>query len=67
MNNRRVVITGMGWVTPLGVEIEDAWQSLLTGRSGVGDITIFDASNFPVRIAAEVKDWSVAALGDEAL
>ncbi len=67
MNNRRVVITGMGWVTPLGMEIEDAWQRLLAGRSGVGEITIFDASNFPVRIAAEVKDWSVAALGDEAL
>jgi 3-oxoacyl-[acyl-carrier-protein] synthase II len=67
VKNRRVVITGMGWVTPLGVQIEDAWQRLIAGRSGVAEITIFDASNFPVRIAAEVKNWSIEALSDDAL
>ena len=54
----------MGWVTPLGVQIEDAWQRLIAGRSGVAEITIFDASNFPVRIAAEVKNWSIEALSE---
>lgn len=64
MKQRRVVITGMGWVTPLGADIEDAWQHLLAGHSGVAAITNFDASEFPVRIAAEVKDWSIAALAE---
>ncbi len=64
MNNRRVVITGMGWVTPLGVEIEPVWDRLVAGESGVAEITIFDARHFPVRIAAEVKDWPTRA--DEA-
>lgn len=57
----------MGWVTPLGVQIEEAWQRLLAGDSGVSEITIFDASAFPVRIAAEVKDWSLDALREPAL
>ncbi|GIW41055.1 MAG: 3-oxoacyl-[acyl-carrier-protein] synthase 2 [Candidatus Binatia bacterium] len=56
---RRVVVTGMGLVTPLGVGVEPNWQALLEGRSGVGPITRFDASDFPVRIAAEVKDFRV--------
>ena len=57
----------MGWVTPLGVQIEDTWQRLLAGHSGVAEITVFDASNFPVRIAAEVKDWSIEALHADGL
>ncbi len=54
---RRVVITGMGCVTPLGNEVETVWDSLVRGISGAGPITLFDASRFPTRIAAEVKDW----------
>ena len=52
---RRVAITGLGFVTPLGNDTAAAWQALLAGRSGVAPITRFDAGGFPVRIAAEVK------------
>ena len=52
---RRVVITGMGARTPLGSDVKETWQGLLEGRSGVGPITIFDASSFPTKIAGEVK------------
>lgn len=54
---RRVVVTGLGMVTPLGHDVESTWSSILEGRSGVGPITRFDASGSNVRIAAEVKDW----------
>ena len=60
---RRVVVTGIGWVTPLGAEIETVWQRLLRGESGVGWISQFDARHFPVRIAAEVKDWDLRQVG----
>jgi 3-oxoacyl-(acyl-carrier-protein) synthase len=52
---RRVAITGMGLVTPVGNNLSDTWQSLCEARSGVGPISLFDASGFSVRIAAEVK------------
>jgi 3-oxoacyl-[acyl-carrier-protein] synthase II len=58
---RRVVITGVGLITPLGNNTQDTWQGLLDGRSGVGPITRFDASQFPTRIAAEVKGFDPAA------
>jgi 3-oxoacyl-[acyl-carrier-protein] synthase II len=54
---RRVVITGMGCVTPLGIGRESFWNGLLAGRSGVRRIRAFDASSFPVQIAAEVPDF----------
>jgi 3-oxoacyl-[acyl-carrier-protein] synthase II len=54
---RRVVVTGLGAVTPLGLDVESHWQGLLAGRSGVGPVTLFDASRFPCRIAAEVKGF----------
>jgi beta-ketoacyl-acyl-carrier-protein synthase II len=53
----RVVITGMGVMSPLGHSTDESWQSLLTGRSGIGPITQFDASDFPSRIAGEVKEF----------
>ena len=56
-SNDRVVITGLGMVTPCGIGIEDTWSSLLAGRSGIGPITSFDASEFSVRIAGEVVGW----------
>ena len=54
---RRVVVTGMGMVTPVGRDLESTWSALLAGKSGVGPITLFDARTFPTRIAAEVKDF----------
>jgi 3-oxoacyl-[acyl-carrier-protein] synthase II len=54
---RRVVVTGMGMVTPLGRDLESTWSALLAGKSGVGPITLFDARTFPTRIAAEVVDF----------
>lgn len=62
--NRRVVITGVGLVTPLGYDVETVWKRLLNGESGVGRITLFDASNFQTQIAAEVKDWDISKIGE---
>lgn len=62
---RRVVITGMGCVNPLGHDIETMWQGLKEGRSGVGPITVFDATGFPTQFAAEVKDWDPAQVGED--
>ena len=59
---RRVAITGIGLVTPVGNDVATTWDSLLTGRSGGAPITLFDASGFPVRIAAEVKNFSDEAI-----
>jgi 3-oxoacyl-[acyl-carrier-protein] synthase II len=60
---RRVVVTGMGCVNPLGHDVESMWAALLAGRSGVDYTTVFDASKFPTRISAEVKHWDVAQAG----
>jgi 3-oxoacyl-[acyl-carrier-protein] synthase II len=57
---RRVVVTGMGMVTPVGQDLESTWSSLQEGRSGVGPITLFDAASFPTRIAAEAKNFDLA-------
>ncbi|MFZ5801883.1 MAG: beta-ketoacyl-[acyl-carrier-protein] synthase family protein [Candidatus Omnitrophota bacterium] len=54
---RRVVITGVGMVTPLGLDAMTTWRHLVEGRSGISDITVFDASEFPTRIAGEVKGF----------
>ncbi len=53
----RVVVTGLGAVTPLGTTVASYWQGLIAGKSGVGPITLFDASDHECRIAAEVKDF----------
>ena len=57
MARRRVVVTGMGAVTPLGLTVAEMWAGLVAGRSGVALITSFDASTYPVRIAGEVKGF----------
>jgi beta-ketoacyl-acyl-carrier-protein synthase II len=62
---RRVAITGLGLVTPLGNDVGATWDALLGGRSGVDTITSFDASGFPVRIAAEVKGFDPAQVIDD--
>ena len=62
---RRVVITGIGCVTPLGNTPEQLWHNLLAGKSGVSRTTLFDASSFPTKISAEVRDWSIADEGED--
>jgi 3-oxoacyl-[acyl-carrier-protein] synthase II len=62
MDKRRVVVTGVGAVTPLGLDVEQTWQSLIAGRSGVGTITAFDAKDSPVRIAAQIDGFDAVAL-----
>jgi 3-oxoacyl-[acyl-carrier-protein] synthase II len=56
-NRPRVVVTGMGAITPLGLNVQDTWQGLIEGRSGIGRITQFDASAYPTQIAGEVKGF----------
>ena len=62
---RRVVITGLGVVSPVGTGVEKFWNSLLEGKSGIAPITRFDAADFPVKIAGEVKDFDPALAGDK--
>ncbi|MBX7252609.1 MAG: hypothetical protein K1X50_11555, partial [Candidatus Promineofilum sp.] len=54
----RVVITGMGMISPLGHSVEESWANLLAGVSGIGPITQFDATDLATRIAGEVKDFN---------
>ncbi|MBN8617256.1 MAG: beta-ketoacyl-ACP synthase II [Anaerolineae bacterium] len=54
---RRVVVTGLGMVTPLGHTVEETWANITAGKSGIGPITLFDPTNYLVKIAAEVKNW----------
>lgn len=61
---QRVVVTGLGAVSPLGLDVPTTWQGLLAGRSGGGPITLFDASNLDVRIACEVKGFDPRAAMD---
>ena len=59
MTKRRVVVTGIGAVTPLGNDIETTWSGIKEGKSGVGMLTRLDASQFAAKIAAEVKDFDI--------
>jgi len=58
---RRVVVTGLGIISPVGNDIATAWENVVAGRSGIGLVTRFDASSFPTRIAGEVKGFDVSA------
>lgn len=57
MSNRRVVISGVGLITPLGIGVDETWRELCAGKSGIGEITRFDTSAFQTKIAGEVKDF----------
>ena len=57
MERRRVVVTGLGAVSPLGLDVDSTWKAAQSGVSGIADITAFDASGLPVRFAGEVDDF----------
>lgn len=57
MEKRRVVVTGVGMITPVGIGVDESWNSLLEGKSGIGPITQFDASTYSVKIAGEIPDF----------
>ena len=61
MNDRRVVVTGLGTINPVGGDVDSTWRGLLEGRSGVGPITSIDASDLPSKIAGEIADFDVEA------
>ena len=60
MSKRRVVVTGLGIISPVGNDVPSAWQNILAGKSGVGPVTHFDASTFPTKIAGEVRNFDPA-------
>ena len=59
MSKRRVVITGLGVVSPVGNDVKNAWGNILAGKSGIGPLTNFDATDFPVRFCGEIRDFDV--------
>ncbi len=59
MTKRRVVITGLGIISPVGNTVAEAWSNIVAGRSGIGAVTNFDASQFPVRIAGEIRNFDI--------
>ncbi|MCM3711184.1 beta-ketoacyl-ACP synthase II [Sporosarcina luteola] len=59
MERRRVVITGVGAVSPVGNSAEESWEAVLNGKSGIGPLTRLDSEQFPVKVAAEVKDFDI--------
>jgi 3-oxoacyl-[acyl-carrier-protein] synthase II len=63
---RRVVITGMGLINPMGIGVEAVWSRLKKSESGVGFTSIFDATGFPTRIAAEIRNWDITDTGEDA-
>ncbi len=61
MSKRRVVVTGLGIISPVGNTVDVAWSNILAGKSGIGPITGFDVADFPVRFGGEVRDFDVSA------
>jgi len=61
---RRVVVTGMGVVSPVGIGADASWDALVAGRSGIADITLFDTTDYPIHVAGEVKDFDVSEYMD---
>lgn len=57
MSKRRVVVTGLGLITPLGIGVKESWTNIINGQSGIGKITKFDCSSFPSQVAGEVKNF----------
>ena len=62
MSKRRVVITGLGAVTPVGLNVKDSWQNILAGKSGIVPLTSFDVSEFSVRFGGSIKDFDITTI-----
>src|SRR2546430_5829259 len=60
MSKRRIVVTGLGVVSPVGSTVKAAWDAILRGQSGIGPVTRFDVSAFPVRIGGQGRDFDVS-------
>jgi 3-oxoacyl-[acyl-carrier-protein] synthase II len=65
MNKKRVVVTGLGAVTPVGNDVETAWNNIINGVSGIGRLTRLDPEQFPAKVAAEVKDFNIEEYVDK--
>ena len=65
--NRRVVVTGMGAITPIGNSVEEFWNGIKEGKTGFGPITYFDTADYRCKLAAEVKDFDPAQYMDLSL
>ncbi|MCC5803053.1 beta-ketoacyl-ACP synthase II [Rossellomorea vietnamensis] len=65
MNKKRVVVTGLGSVTPLGNDVESTWSNILAGKTGVGPLTRLNADEYPAKVAAELKDFNIEEFGVE--
>ena len=65
MEKRRVVVTGLGAVTPLGNDVETTWNNIVAGVSGIGPLTRVNADDFPAKVAAEVKDFDPSVYLDK--
>ncbi|ASS93563.1 beta-ketoacyl-ACP synthase II [Peribacillus frigoritolerans] len=59
MTNRRVVVTGIGAISPVGNDAETGWKNIIEGKSGIGPLTRLNAEEFPVKVAAEIKDFDI--------
>src|SRR5699024_11980585 len=59
MRQRRVVVTGLGLVSPVGLDAESSWQAIVAGRSGIGPIDSFDISGFPTRFGGPIRNFDV--------
>ena len=62
MSKRRVVVTGLGAVTPVGLTVKESWDNIVAGKSGVAPLTLFDVSDFSVRFGASVKNFDVTTV-----
>jgi 3-oxoacyl-[acyl-carrier-protein] synthase II len=62
MSKRRVVVTGLGAITPVGLSVKESWENILAGKSGVAPLTVFDVSDFSVRFGASIKNFDVTTV-----
>ncbi|MDH5357376.1 MAG: beta-ketoacyl-ACP synthase II [Gammaproteobacteria bacterium] len=62
MSKRRVVITGLGAITPVGLSVKESWDNILAGKSGIAPLTIFDVSEFPVRFGGSIKNFDITTV-----